>query len=340
MKAKLKEVLESGSYFVLWRMPGENEMHLIADANPKPISILECLHEKGFIYFPFNARRGYLFRSQITGKTQAVKDDILPYVMEKEEYLKRCAGFIEEIKKGKFEKLVFSRIKEIIPKTEKHPAELFFKLCDNFPNAFVHLAFLPEYGWWMGATPETLTRCAGGKMSTMALAGTQAHDDREAVEIAWAEKEKHEQALVSDFIGKRLWNLGIRQFRKSDPETVLAGRVAHIRTRFDFEVDSTERAEALIDQLHPTPAVCGLPQHEARQFILDHEPHDRSLYSGFFGPVNDRSNFDLFVNLRCGQIIGNRYYLYLGGGITSASDPEKEWDETELKAKTMESVLL
>ncbi len=132
MKAKLKEVLESGSYFVIWRMPGEKDMHLIADANPKPISILECLHEKGFVYFPFNARRGYLFRTHTSGKTQIVKDDILPYVMEKEEYLKRCAGFIEEIKKVGLKNSFFHASRKSFQNRKNIPQNCFLVYAKTF----------------------------------------------------------------------------------------------------------------------------------------------------------------------------------------------------------------
>jgi isochorismate synthase len=48
---------------------------------------------------------------------------------------------------------------------------------------------------------------------------------------------------------------------------------------------------------------------------------------------------NIFVNLRCAQIIGDRIYLYLGGGFTAESDSEKEWEETENKSKTLLNLL-
>jgi isochorismate synthase len=46
-----------------------------------------------------------------------------------------------------------------------------------------------------------------------------------------------------------------------------------------------------------------------------------------------------YVNLRCAQIINDRIYLYLGGGFTADSIPEKEWEETENKSKTLLDLL-
>lgn len=68
--------------------------------------------------------------------------------------------------------------------------------------------------------------------------------------------------------------------------------------------------------------------------ILKHEPHERSLYGGFWGTWRDHNNTDLHVNIRCMRLLGDRGVIYTGGGITAGSDPEKEWAETEHKSLT------
>ncbi|MEM6517510.1 MAG: chorismate-binding protein, partial [Bacteroidota bacterium] len=113
--------------------------------------------------------------------------------------------------------------------------------------------------------------------------------------------------------------------------------------------------------LHPTPAVCGFPKLDAKQFILENENYNRQYYTGFLGELNfknrrtrntNRRNVensaygsfrlesDLFVNLRCMQIIKNEAHIYVGGGVTRDSTPEKEWEETTNKAATMMDVLI
>ena len=92
--------------------------------------------------------------------------------------------------------------------------------------------------------------------------------------------------------------------------------------------------------MHPTPAVCGFPKDAARKFILENEDYDRAYYSGFLGELNWDDSTDLFVNLRCLQVVdGQKVILYVGGGITAESDPKKEWLETVHKAQTMKMVL-
>jgi isochorismate synthase len=94
----------------------------------------------------------------------------------------------------------------------------------------------------------------------------------------------------------------------------------------------------LLKHLHPTPAVAGLPQKIAVQYLSALEQHERRLYSGIIGRMKEGQE-QLFVNLRCAQILDNQLYAYVGGGFTADSDPEQEWQETENKSKTLLQLL-
>ena len=91
---------------------------------------------------------------------------------------------------------------------------------------------------------------------------------------------------------------------------------------------------SLVNQLHPTPAIAGLPIGEALNLISNTEIHSRKMYSGFLGRISE-DRTDLYVNLRCCQVISNQAFLYLGGGFTKDSNSNSEWDETENKSKTL-----
>jgi isochorismate synthase len=123
---------------------------------------------------------------------------------------------------------------------------------------------------------------------------------------------------------------------ESEIKSVNAGECTHLRTDFSVYADlSGSDVDRLIRLLHPTPAVCGYPQKEAMDEILKRERHGRQFYSGFSGPVSATNQMELFVNLRCMKIGRERIELFVGGGITKESDPQKEWDETVLKARTV-----
>ncbi len=141
-----------------------------------------------------------------------------------------------------------------------------------------------------------------------------------------------EQLVVTDYINDIL-NKCCKNISVSGPQEAIAGNVKHLKTSFSAILNGS--LWNLVSALHPTPAICGIPMNEAQQFIKGTERYDRKYYTGFLGPCNMDSKTNLFVNLRCAEVFSDSVNLYIGGGITKDSKPEKEWEETELKSKTL-----
>jgi isochorismate synthase len=113
-----------------------------------------------------------------------------------------------------------------------------------------------------------------------------------------------------------------------------------LKTEFKIERNLSFKDKAkMITALHPTPAVCGLPKLKALDLIKDVETHDREYYAGYWGPLEANGDFALYVNLRSMKIAENQLSLFVGGGIIADSLPQKEWEETQLKAQTLLSVI-
>ncbi|MEM6300015.1 MAG: chorismate-binding protein [Bacteroidota bacterium] len=261
-----------------------------------------------------------------------------------ENYREALLEGVEEIRRGTFQKFVLSRTKQIPLKDDFSALETFFTLCEKYPTAFVSLVSAPKIGTWICATPETLiAQDKEGVFRTMALAGTQARNGLEDLrQASWRQKEIEEQALVSRYIIDCFKKIRLRNFHEHGPRTVAAGNLIHLRT--DFWVDTKannfpELPTVMLELLHPTSAVCGMPKEPALQFIKEHEGYDRSFYSGFLGPIHVEEESHLFVQLRCMQFRRDAAILYAGGGITIDSEPEKEWQETEMKFQTLGAVL-
>ena len=226
------------------------------------------------------------------------------------------------------------------------PLGAFEKLLTKYPQAFVSLVSVPGVGTWLGATPEVLAEVtADGYFRTVALAATQpataAATPRTAI---WRQKEIEEQALVARYIVSCFKQLRLREYHETGPRTVVAGQLLHLRT--DFEVDLKtvpfpNLGTDMLRLLHPTSAVGGMPKAAALEFLRRHEGYDRAYYSGFLGPVNVTAPgvARLFVNLRCLQVRAHEAVLYAGTGLTADSDPEREWQETEMKLQTVATVL-
>ena len=265
-------------------------------------------------------------------------------------FAEMVSNAINSIENGEVQKVVLSRTKNITLPDTFEVIEAFQKLCVAYPNAFVSLVYLPEYQcFWLGATPETLVSMdKDGKFRTMSLAGTQSAvgtngENLSAGEIRWSHKEIEEQAFVSRYIIECFKKIRLREYLESGPKTVQAGNLMHLRT--DYVVDSKEvnfpqLGTVMLELLHPTSAVCGMPKAPALRIIAEQELHDREFYSGFLGPVNMHDESHLFVNLRTMKIIGNEATFYAGCGITEDSNPVKEWYETEMKIETLMRVLI
>ena len=254
---------------------------------------------------------------------------------------------VQAIEAGWFHKVVLSRQKSITLSPNFDVVAAFQQLCDAYPAAFVSVFSIPGVGTWLGASPELLVSTyhqAGQSLfRTMALAGTQVAQGQDALKNAnWRQKEIEEQALVSRYIINCFKKIRLREFEESGPKTVAAGNLLHLRTDFTVDMEMTnfpDLGSTMLYLLHPTSAVCGMPKESALEFLQVHEHYNRSFFSGYLGPVNIEEKTHIFVNLRCMQLLEQQALLYAGAGITADSEPEKEWEETEVKMNTLLRVM-
>lgn len=251
---------------------------------------------------------------------------------------------VTAIQQGQFRKVVLSRSKEVALPTDFDLIATFKKICHTYPHALVSLVSTPQTGTWVGATPETLVSVDKHKtFRTIALAGTQARGNLTNLsEALWTQKEIEEQALVSRYIINCLKKIRVREFEEVGPKTVASGNLLHLRTDFEInmnEINFPQLGSVMLELLHPTSAVCGMPKEAALNFILEKEKYNRELYSGYLGQVNIEGESAIFVNLRCMQLFDKKALLYAGAGITQDSHAEKEWKETEMKMEAMLKML-
>jgi isochorismate synthase len=263
---------------------------------------------------------------------------------DKENYLSLVKKTIEKIKDDHFQKVVVSRSKIIDLPAQFNPLTFFNALCDKYANVFIHLTYIPGAGLWIGATPEILIEIdKNNYFRTVALAATQAHQsDADIEDTTWSQKDIEEQAMVSRYIINCFKKIRLREFDEIGPRTYLSGNLVHLKTTYEVNTDQVafpELGTVMLELLHPTSAVCGMPKEVTKAYIHENEGFDRSYFSGYLGPVNVLNETNIFVNLRTMKITGNQAQLFAGAGIIANSNPEKEWHETEIKMDTLLSVL-
>ena len=244
---------------------------------------------------------------------------------EKTDYLEKIQDVIHFVKENDLSKLVISRRKLVEFNNDKVSlSRTFLNLCKPYPNAFIYL-FEKNGKCWMGAFSEVLGKFnkKTSEFETMSLAGTI------PVNEDWTNKEIEEQQPVTDYIKDILKDYSA-EVNQSETYDHPSGNIKHLKTDFKAKIDR-RNLEKVISELHPTPAVCGFPKEFCRIAIADFEKHPRSFYAGYIKVETDET-IQYFVNLRCAEFFKNAALLYVGGGITADSSPEKEWQETELKA--------
>jgi isochorismate synthase len=334
---KLKSAIQENQSFVLYRKPNETSVWLNVQDNSGENKILfrsfdskteKIISDENPIQI---SQDEFQFESMLNfdklSLTSILFEDLDS--ISKENYEKLIQKTIDKIQNSNIRKIVISRIK-IIENQDYNLFKTFQNLVQNHPSALVYLWHHPNEETWMGATPELLLSQTGNQIQTVSLAGTK------LPEMDWTQKEIDEQQFVTDYIAEELADL--ENLKISEPETVQAGKFQHLKSYISAEIPNGFDVKNLIQNLHPTPAVCGLPKNEAFDFIIENEGYGREFYSGFIG-IEKENMKDYFVNLRCAQIFQNQIKIYVGGGITAESNPEKEWEETELKSGTVGNAL-
>ena len=250
--------------------------------------------------------------------------------VQKEDYKKSIEKIINYCNQNIIEKCILSRVVKSDFKISNY-FEVFEKLAQTYSKGFKYILNHPKYGMWIGVSPETLIK--GNKEKgffTHALAGSKSKNEN----LKWTEKDYQEHKYVVDYIEKKIKENGFL-IKNSKIKEKIAGDVVHLNKDFKFSLDIDYLS--FVKTLHPTPAIAGIPLDKSLAIIQDLELHNRNLYCGFLGTIDNKS-CDLRVNLRCARFSENEVQIFVGGGITSQSNSNDEFKETEIKSQTLFSV--
>lgn len=206
-------------------------------------------------------------------------------------------------------------------------------------NAYLFCLQVDHDKAFLGCTPELLFKLDDQTLLTEALAGTVRrvpHDNEEqALETLLNEKNVREHQFVVDYVTAAISRCGFTP-HTDGPHIRRLPRLMHLATHVSATLPPNLMKSAqndifrLLSELHPTPAVCGVPQDITLEHIADIERFDRGLFAGPFGWFSSRAS-DFCVAIRSATVHGPYVTAYAGSGIVHASESSSEWDETELK---------
>ena len=171
--------------------------------------------------------------------------------------------------------------------------------------------------------------CAPGQLRSDALAGT-ASQHQPPAQLLRSDKDRREHELVVETITDQLRRNGLTPRRRRQPQLARHGNLTHLHTPITAETHG-QPVLALAEQLHPTPAVAGLPRRDAMAWLRTLEPFERGSYAAPIGWIDSAGDAELRVAIRCGHARGCELDLTAGAGLVRGSVAERELQEVGLK---------
>lgn len=261
-----------------------------------------------------------------------------------DEWLLSVQKAIDEIKSGQANKIVLARELRLKLNQTAHIGNLLSRLLDTQANSYI-FAFERGDDCFIGATPERLVRVEGQELLSTCLAGTapRGKTPQEDEEIRTAllqddknlEEHDHVVQMIRQGITPYCTNIDI----PSAPTVRCLKDLQHLYTPVRATLKQEHSIFDIVEQLHPTPALGGVPYEKSLAFIRDHESFDRGWYGAPVGWLDSNKNGDFAVAIRSGLIQDDEASLFAGCGIMKDSNVNKEYEETSIKFLPMLNVL-
>ncbi len=252
-------------------------------------------------------------------------------------YRKSVIRGIDLVNSDQLEKIVLAVRQSIWLDEPLDPLSILFSLRKQQPGSCRFLWQLNKKTSFFGASPERLLNLFGCHLLTDALAGT-AHKDDKKQNLLKSEKDLREHELVVASIVHQLVDQGLKPFSQRSPDIARHGNIFHLHTPITA-LTNGQRPLELLDALHPTPAVAGLPRKDVLSWVRTLEPFERGNYAAPIGWVDSKGNADFRVAIRCGNLCNKRLDLTAGAGLVKGSKVDREMQEVELKLGVLASHL-
>ena len=252
---------------------------------------------------------------------------------------------LEKISKKELDKVVAARTIQLEINTEINLTEIITALEENYPDCY-SFVYRKNNSTFFGATPERLFKVNNGTIETDALAGSIQRgdsliaDEELGRQLLESEKDINEHNSVRNFLLDKLYHFTEDIKYQCTPRLRKLSNIQHLWTPITARLKTNTNVLSLIENLFPTPAICGYPTETALKLIDSLENFDRGLYAGVIGWFNLENQGEFAVALRSALFKENVLHAFAGCGIVEGSNPLLEFNETELKLKPILSLFI
>lgn len=196
----------------------------------------------------------------------------------------------------------------------------------------------------VGSSPELLVRVERQRVTVRPIAGTRPRgksaDQDEALiaELRTDEKERAEHVMLVD-LGRNDVGRIAKYGSVEVTELMVVERyshVFHLVSQVEGELRDGLTAMDALRATFPAGTMTGAPKVRAMEIIDELEPERRAAYAGAIGYIAaGAQRMDLAITIRTCVIANGVASVQAGAGIVHDSIPEREWEETENKARAL-----
>ena len=257
-----------------------------------------------------------------------------------EKWKQAVDGVVKELKNGPLKKVVLARELRLVFNKQVEADAVLDRLYTEQPASFI-FAFESNGDCFIGASPERLVKKQANEVYSTCLAGsiprgkTEKEDQQLGQLLLNDQKNLIEHGFVVEMIKEALEESCEEIILPDKPQLMKIRDIQHLYTPVIGKCHKDASLLLLVERLHPTPALGGLPKNEAVVKIRQVEDLDRGFYAAPLGWVDYRKNGEFAVSIRSGLIQGDEVSLFAGCGVVADSNSEDEYLETSLKFKPM-----
>lgn len=264
---------------------------------------------------------------------------------ESDEWAEMISASLRLFQKNILEKIVLSR-KKIFKYDNMVEMPVMFRELYNANKTGAHFSLYHQFNYqdaFISFTPERLFTLKEDKLESISLAGSTPRGKTAEEDLVLeqtlinSDKLIREHDIVTRSIEEKLKAL-LSELHISELFTLKLPYIFHRKAKITGTINKSTTVFDLIQVMHPTPAVGGIPQVIARDKILEIEKSPRSHYAAPVGVIS-KSFSEIAVGIRSGHIHGSELTIYGGAGIVAGSEASEEWNETGIKMQPFIKVI-
>ncbi len=263
-------------------------------------------------------------------RSNFTRQEYCQVVEDAKEYI-RAGDIFQVVLSQRFERNVYAS-----------PLNLYRALrCVN-PSPYMTLLTFPEFSL-VGASPEVMTQVTGQRAMVRPIAGTRPRGRTPQEDLEMEEELLHDEKELAEHI--MLVDLGrndigrVSKVGSVEPTRMMTierySHVMHIVSQVEGDLQDDADAYDALRATFPMGTVSGAPKIRAMEIIDELEPIRRGPYSGGCGYIGFNGDMDTCILIRTMVVKDHVAYLQAGAGIVYDSDPQREYEETQNKARAL-----